>query len=147
MIKSIHKVIFSITFSCFLLTACAPVGVLVKKGDVEALSDSIWHYGLSHPEGFTIDIRTMTEPVEGIAVSYSATQGCHSRNKLGRVVKHSMRHDGYVGGWFDAADSLYYFDSTRIFPKDSIDAAKKFGLENGQKAIFDITEKKEIRLN
>lgn len=88
----------------------------------------------------------MTEPTEGIAVSYSSTQGSYSRKNLNRVVRHAMRHDGYVGGWFDTADSLYYFDSTRLFPEDSLDAAIKFGIKNEQKAIFNLAEKKEIWL-
>ena len=89
----------------------------------------------------------MTEPTEGIAVSYSATQGSHSRKSLNRVVRHAMRHDGYVGGWLDTTDSLYYFDSTRLFPEDSLDAAIKFGLENEQMVIYSIKDGKEIKLN
>ena len=88
----------------------------------------------------------MTEPTEGIAVAYSATQGSHSRKKLNWVVRHALHHDGYVGGWLDITDSLYYFDSTRLFPEDSLDAAIKFGLENKQKAIYSIAEKREIGL-
>ena len=101
---------------------------------------------MTHPDGFTLDLRTMTEPTEGIAVSYSATQGCHSREALDYIVSHSMKHNGFVGGWFDTADSLFYFDSSRIFPEDSLAAAKKFGIENGQIAIFIISEGREIRL-
>ncbi|MBQ2077757.1 MAG: hypothetical protein II471_09645, partial [Bacteroidales bacterium] len=63
-----------------------------------------------------------------------------------RVVRHAIRHDGYVGGWLDTADSLYYFDSTRLFPEDSLEDAIKFGLKNRQKAIFSIEEKREIRI-
>ncbi|MBQ1730692.1 MAG: hypothetical protein II037_00615 [Bacteroidales bacterium] len=110
------------------------------------MSDKIWTYSQSHPDGFTLDVRTMTEPTEGIAVSYYATQGCHSRKNLNRVVRHAIRHDGYVGGWLDTADSLYYFDSTRLFPEDSLEDAIKFGLKNRQKAIFSIEEKREIRI-
>ena len=90
---------------------------------------------------------TMAEPIDGIAVAYYATQGSHSRKSLNRVVRHAIKHDGYVGGWLDTSDSLYYFDSTRIFHEDSLDAAIKFGLKNRQKAIFSIVEKREIRLN
>ncbi|MBO7480573.1 MAG: hypothetical protein J6T63_00505 [Bacteroidales bacterium] len=132
---------------CYILqTSCTTNSNLVQKGEVEALSEKIWTYSHSHPDGFTIDIRTMTEPTEGIAVAYSATQGSHSRKKLNWVVRHALHHDGYVGGWLDTADSLYYFDSTRLFPEDSLDAAIKFGLENKQKAIYSIAEKREIGL-
>lgn len=146
MTKSIFRVIGTIIICCFLLTTCVPTGNIHRRTDINALSDKLWIYSHSHPEGFTVDVLTMTETVDGIAVSYSATQGCHSREKLNRVVRHALKHDGYVGGWFDSADSLYYFDSSRIFPEDSVAAAKKFGIDNGQIAIFNIGEKKEIRL-
>ena len=129
-----------------MLVSCFSNVNTTRKYNVETLSDKIWTYSLCHPDGFTIDIRTMTEPTEGIAVSYSTTQGSHSRKDLNRVVKHAMRHDGYVGGWLDTADSLYYFDSTRLFPEDSLEAAIKFGLKNEQKAIYSIKEGREIKL-
>lgn len=129
----------------FLLTSCFS-GKLVTTARVEAMADQVWAFSVSHPEGFTIDLHTMTEPTEGIAVAYAATQGYHSRDKLGYVITHAMKHDGFVGGWLDVTDSLYYFDSSRIFPEDSLNAAKIFGLQNGQTAIFIISEGKEIRL-
>lgn len=138
--------LLSIPICCILQTSCTTSSNLARKGNVGALADEIWIYSHSHPDGFTIDIRTMTEPTEGIAVAYSATQGSHSRKKLNRVVRHALHHDGYVGGWLDTTDSLYYFDSTRLFPEDSLDAAIKFGLENKQKAIYSIAEKREIGL-
>ena len=118
----------------------------VTTANKETTADLVWNYSLSHPDGFTIDIRTMTEPTEGISVAYAATQGCHSREALDSVVNHALKHNGYVGGWLDTTDSLYYFDSTRIFPEDSLEAAKKFGVENGQIAIYIISAGKEIRL-
>lgn len=138
--------LFAFSLCCVLQTSCTTSSNLADNSKVKTLSDKIWTYSQSHLDGFTLDIRTMTEPTEGIAVSYLATQGCHSRKKLNRVVRHAMHHDGYVGGWLDAADSLYYFDSTRLFPEDSLDAAIKFGLENKQKSIYSIAEKREIRL-
>lgn len=119
----------------------------VTTANIETTVDQVWNYSLSHPDGFTIDIRTMTEPTEGISVAYAATQGCHSREALDSVVNHALKHNGFVGGWLDTTDSLYYFDSTRIFPEDSLEAAKKFGVENGQIAIFVISEGREIRLD
>lgn len=68
-----------------------------------SLSDKVWAFSQSHPDGFTIDVRTMTEPSEGIAVSYAATQDSHSRHQLGKVVNHALQQDGYVGGWFNRA--------------------------------------------
>ncbi len=119
----------------------------VTTANIETTVDQVWNYSLSHPDGFTIDIRTMTEPAEGISVAYAATQGCHSREALDSVVNHALKHNGFVGGWLDTTDSLYYFDSTRIFPEDSLEAAKKFGVENSQIAIFVISEGREIRLD
>ena len=130
-----------------VLTSCFQKKELVKYNYTEELSNQVWTYSLSHPDGFTIDLNTMTTPTEGIVVAYAATQGCHSREKLNYVISHAMMHNGIVGGWLDTTDSLYYFDSSRIFPEDSLEAAKKFGIENGQIAIFLISEGKEIRLD
>ena len=146
MIKSIIQILLTINFSCLLLVSCFSNVNTTQKGEIETQSDKIWNYSQSHPDGFTLDVRTITEPTEGIAVSYYATQGCHSRKNLNRVVRHALHHDGYVGGWLDTADSLYYFDSTRLFPEDSLEDAIKFGLKNRQKAIFSIEEKREIRI-
>ena len=132
-------------FCGFLLPACFN-GKLVTATHVENMANQVWTYSMTHPDGFTLDLRSLTEPTEGIAVAYAATQGCHSREALDYVVTHAMKHNGFVGGWLDTSDSLYYFDSTRIFPEDSLAAAKKFGIENGQIAIFIISEGKEIRL-
>ncbi len=139
--------LLTISLCCFLQTSCTINGKLVQKSEVETLSEKIWTYSQSHPDGFTLDIRTITEPTEGIAVSYSATQGSHSRKSLNRVVRHALRHDGYVGGWLNTDDSLYYFDSTCLFPEDSLDVAIKFGLKNRQKSIYSIKMEKEIKLN
>ncbi|MBQ3810761.1 MAG: hypothetical protein II839_08100 [Kiritimatiellae bacterium] len=100
------------------------------------MADRIWAFGQAHPDGFTLDIRTMTEPTEGVAVSYAATQDSHSREQLEAVVSHALEHDGYVGGWLNDDDGLYYFDSTRLFPEDALDDAIRFGRENGQRSVF-----------
>jgi len=49
-----------------------------EKDNVSVIADKVWTYSQSHPDGFTIDIHTMTEPTEGIAVSYAATQNGQS---------------------------------------------------------------------
>ena len=132
--------------SVMLLSSCYSDSKLVG-GSVKAVADSVWAYRVRHPDGFTMNLATMTEPSEGVVVAYAATQGCHSRKQLGRVVRHAMRHDGYVGGWLDTSDSLYYFDSSRLFPEDSLAAAIRFGIENGQIAIFILSEGREVRLD
>jgi len=110
------------------------------------IADQVWAFSLSHPDGYTLDIRTMTEPTEGIAVSYAETQDSHSREQLPKVVEHALSHDGYIGGWLSTSDSLYYFDSTRLFPEDSLDAAIQFGKDNGQYAIYILSSGTEIVL-
>ena len=96
----------------------------------------MWAFSQTHPDGFTIDVRTMTEPKEGIAVSYADTQNSHSRNQLDKVVAHALQHDGYVGGWLNSQDGLYYFDSTRLFPENNLKSALQFGKDNGQQSVF-----------
>ena len=145
--KKIHIRWFSVVIVyCVLLTSCFSSSRLARDSHIEGIANQVWTYSLTHPDGFTIDLSTMTAPAEGIVVAYEATQGCHSREKLNYVISHAMAHNGIVGGWLDTSDSLYYFDSSRIFPEDSLEAAKKFGIENGQIAIFLISEGKEIRL-
>ena len=145
---SIAKVllVMMVMVCCQLLTACYS-SKLLNGDSVRAVADSVWTYSVSHPDGFTMNLATMTEPTEGVVVAYAATQGCHSRKQLGRVVRHAVRHDGYVGGWLDTTDSLYYFDSSRLFPEDSLAAAIRFGIDNGQIAVFILSQGREIRLN
>ena len=50
-----------------------------------------------------------------------------SREQLDRVVEHAIRHDGYVGGWRNGDNGLYYFDSTRLFPEDALFPCDQFG--------------------
>jgi len=88
----------------------------------------------------------MTCPTEGIAVSYAVTQDSHSREQLEYVVSHALKHDGYVGGWYNSDDGLYYFDSTRLFPEDSLAAAIQFGKENGQHSVFILSSSTDIPL-
>lgn len=108
--------------------------------------ERVWKYSRTHPDGFTLSVSTMDEPTEGISVAYAATQDCHSKEGLEYVVSHSLEHDGYVGGWLDTADSLYYFDSVRIFPESQRDSALSFARRNGQIAVYILSSGEEIRL-
>lgn len=130
-----------------LLAACSKECITPIADSAEAIADRVWEFSQSHPEGFTLDIRTMTEPAKGIAVSYAATQHSHSRSQLGTVVRHALRHDGYVGGWFNTDDSLYYFDSSRLFPEDSLPSAIHFGKENNQYSVFILSTFTEVPLD
>ena len=130
------------------MTACSlnddnPAG----QTDVSVISDKVWAYSQTHPDGFTLDIRTMTEPTEGIAVSYAATQNSHSRDQLDMVVSHALQHEGYVGGWLNGEDGLYYFDSTKLFPEDDLKGALQFGKENGQYSVFILSTYTDVPLD
>jgi len=107
-----------------------------EQSNITDIADKVWAFSQAHPDGFTLDIRTMTEPTEGIAVSYAATQNSHSRDQLDKVVSHALQHEGYVGGWLNREDGLYYFDSTKLFPENELQGAIQFGKENGQHSIF-----------
>ena len=107
-----------------------------EQSSITDIADKVWTFSQAHPDGFTLDIRTMTEPTEGIAVSYAATQNSHSRDQLDKVVSHALQHEGYVGGLLNREDGLYYFDSTKLFPENDLQGAIQFGKENGQYSIF-----------
>ena len=118
-----------------------------EQRNITGISDKVWAFSQTHPDGFTIDIRTMTEPTEGIAVSYAATQDSHSRDQLDRVVSHALQHEGYVGGWYNSDDGLYYFDSTKLFPENDLKGAFQFGKENGQRSVFILSTHTDIPIH
>ena len=120
---------------------------LSAPDNVSATADAVWEFSQSHPDGFTLDIRTMTEPTEGIAVSYAATQDSHSRDQLDFVVEHSLQHDGYVGGCLNTENGLYYFDSTKLFPEDQLEEALQFGKENGQTSVYILSTGTDVYIN
>ena len=126
--------------TAFVLSSCG------GNENIDGLAEQVWEYAKSHPDGFTLDLSTMTEPAQGIAVSYAATQGCHSKESLTRVIRHAKWHCGYVGGWLDSDSGLYYFDSTRLFPENRLEAAMNFGRKNSQRAVFILSTGTEISL-
>ena len=140
--KTIHKK-YKFRLSLILI---AQLLILCSCGSA-SLADKVWAYSQSHPNGFTLDVRTMTEPSEGIAVSYAATQNSHSRKQLGKVVSHALQQDGYVGGWYNREDSLYYFDSTKLFPENALKEAILFGRENAQLAVFKLSTSTVVPLD
>ena len=118
-----------------------------EQRNIFDIADKVWAYSQTHPDGFTLDIRTMTEPTEGIAVSYAATENSHSRDQLDMVVSHALQHEGYVGGWLNGEDGLYYFDSTKLFPEDDLKGALQFGKENGQYSVFILSTYTDVPLD
>ena len=114
---------------------------------IDSIVDYVWAFGQSHPDGFTLDLRTMTEPTEGIAVSYAEAQNSHSREQLHKVVKHALCHDGYVGGWLNTENGLYFFDSTKLFPETSLKEAIEFAKLNEQLSSFILSTHTSIPTN
>jgi hypothetical protein len=80
-------------------------------------------------------------------VSYAATQNSHSRDQLDFVVEHALQHDGYVGGWLNTENDLYYFDSTKLFPEDQLEEALQFGKENGQTSVYILSTGTDVYIN
>ena len=130
-----------------MLSACSTGGLVAGREDVSAIADKVWAFSQTHPDGFTLDIRTMSKPSEGIVVSYAATQNSHSREQLDKVVEHALKHDGYAGGWYDGKTGLYYFDSNRLFPENQLEEALKFGRENGQRSVYVLTTGTDVRVD
>ena len=137
-----------LTICCQLvLSACSNSSLPASNDSIKATADKVWAYSLTHPDGFTLNVRTMTEPSEGIAVSYAETQDSHSRNQLDKVVSHALRHDGYVGGWLNREDGLYYCDSSKLFPEISLKEAVEFGRKNRQRSLFILSTSTDIPLD
>ena len=118
-----------------------------EQSNITTIADKVWAFSQTHPDGFIINIRTMTEPTEGIAVSYAATQNSHSRDQLNKVVRHALQHEGYVGGWFNSEDNLYYFNSTKLFPENDLKGAIQFGKENGRFSVFILSTYTDIPID
>jgi hypothetical protein len=137
--------ILAVVFVAGIAFSCGNKGS--KEDSVDAIAERIWEFSQAHPDGFTVNVRTMEEPTKGIGVSYASTQGSHSRGSLAFVVTHALEHDGYVGGWLDTESGLYYFDSTKLFSEDQVEEALQFARENGQSAIYVISTGKEIRVD
>ena len=140
MAKILHSLLFLL-----LLPGVFSCGTQ-RRMSQRSVADSVWTFSQTHPDGFTVNLSSMTEPTEGISVAYAATQSSHGRQALDAVVSHATAHEGFVGGWLDPSDSLFYFDSVRIFPEDSLEAAVKFGKSNLQKAVFKLSTGEEILL-
>lgn len=147
----VKRNLWMLTMMLFLWSSVVLVGC--SKNDssgqdrIHQIANQVWDFSKSHPDGFTIDIRTMTEPTEGIAVNYAETQNSHSREQLPKVVNHALLHDGYIGGWLNTDNGLYYFDSSKLFPETSLKEAIEFGKENGQYSAFILSTLSEIPIS
>ena len=98
-----------------LCTCFSAVYAQEKLTDKE-LVNVIYAMGQMFPDGFTLDLNTMRQPTEGLMVSYKETQNSFDRKSLPAVIKHARAHENLVGGWYNAEEDKYYFDSTLSFP-------------------------------
>ena len=136
LIKSWFLASLLIIYSTTCLASCTSSNDSTEEAQLSALVEQIWTLSQNRPDGFTLDLRTMTEPTEGISAAYAETMNSCSRKQLAEVVRHAMHHDSHIGGWLDTRDNTYYFDSIRLFPESSLKEAIQFGQENDQYSIY-----------
>ena len=102
---------------------------------MEQLFEAILAIAKQNPDGFTVDLTTLKKVTKGISVAYLETQDSFGEEGLKRVLNHSEMHE---------KNQEFYFDSVRIFT--NLEEAKRFGRENKQIAIFDISHMRLIKL-
>lgn len=108
------------------------------------LMKAIKQIAVENPTGFTVKIEDLEFQKSGYVSAYEETQNCFDDEGLQKALKHATENDKLVGGWLDEETEKFYFDSCKVF--DCKEKAKRFGTENKQKAIFDLTTLTEIRL-
>ena len=108
------------------------------------LIEAIEKIAKKNPEGFTVELPTLKEVKSGIVVAYLETQDSFDNEGLQKVIQHAQSHSKTLGGWFNEDNGKYYYDSCKVF--SDRDEAIKFGIENKQIAIFDITNCELIKL-
>ena len=126
------KLFLALALCCAFLPAFSQKEKLTDK----ELVNVIYAMGQMYPDGFTLDLNTMRQPTEGLMVSYKETQNSFDRKSLPAVIKHARAHQNLVGGWYNAEEDRYYFDSTRCFPEDSLAAAVAFARANDQHTVY-----------
>jgi hypothetical protein len=109
-----------------------------------SLKDAIKAIAKKKPDGFSVELPTLKEVSQGIVVAYLETQDSFDDDGLEKVILHAENHGKVVGGWLNEDNGKYYYDSCKVFTNK--DEAIKFGLENKQIAIFDITSCELIKL-
>jgi fructokinase len=108
------------------------------------LTEAIKKMAESNPEGFTVDLTTLKRLTQGYSVAYFETQNSFGDEGLSKVLNHAMKHGKKIGGWLNEENGYFYYDSIQIFT--DLEAAKRFGRQNGQIAIFDLTGLRVIKL-
>jgi len=110
------------------------------------LTKRVLEYSKKNPEGFTLNIETFEEVEEGFSVAFLETQDSFGAESLEKVINHALKNDKTIGGWLDEESGLFYFDSVKIFSDTKQKEALKFAKENEQIAFYDLTFRREIRL-
>lgn len=128
---------------------------MIKKEILKDIKDYI-----IKNEGITLDIKTLknTTLKSGYIVSlqdfeYKTRDIQEVINKITNYIdiintlnnKEKIKKMYFVGVWYNKDDNNYYLDISKHFEK--LRDAKKFGEVNKQKAIYNLKEYKEIRLN
>lgn len=110
------------------------------------LIERVWEYSQNNPDGFTLNIKTLKEVKFGIVVAFKETQNSFGKHDLQTVINHALKNEKIIGGWLNNENGLFYFDSVKVFKNSELKEAMKFGIENKQIAIFDLTNLKVITL-
>ncbi|MCR4825078.1 MAG: hypothetical protein K5849_06970 [Bacteroidales bacterium] len=139
--KNLLTVLLLCTGGMLMMTSCLSQA---ERESIEQMADQVWTYSQSHPDGFTLHLRTMSVPRTGIVVAYIDTRNTRDRSSLTYVIEHSLVNDGYVGGRVDPDSGVYFFDSVRVFPETELEAAKAFGVSNNQEFVYILSSRKEV---
>ena len=98
----------------------------------------------SNPEGFTITLPSLDKVDSGIVAAYLETQDSFDVSGLQKVVDHALIHDKTIGGWYNEDNEKFFFDSVKVF--EDLNEAIRFGKENEQIAVYDLTNRTLIKL-
>jgi hypothetical protein len=92
--------------------------------------------------GYTLDLETFELVTKGYPVGYKETQDSWEFVGLCDCIKHALQHDKVIGMWKNPANHRQY-DSVKIFY--DLNEALEFARANGQEAIWDLYEMREIK--
>jgi hypothetical protein len=106
-----------------------------------SVEDKIWIIAqeTANANGFTVDVHRMRKCAdEGFCVAYAETQQEHGRRGLANALAHAQgpNGSGIVGGWHNAQNKNYYFDSVRVYSTRV--AAVSAAVHNRQIGIYDL---------
>lgn len=94
--------------------------------------------------GFTVRLPELERVKTGVVSAYKETQNCFGNEGLKKALQHALEHDKVLGGWLNSENGKFYFDSCKVF--QNVEEAVRFGRENEQIAVFDLTNLKVIEL-